>query len=75
MNAYGPDVIAQLRALDARIDALVQRNRRLDEDNRNLRLQQEQSANERSQLLAKNEQARARVEAMIARLKSLEQNT
>ena len=49
--------------------------RRLSEENRSLRLQQEQLANERSTLLAKNEQARARVEAMIARLKSLEQHT
>ena len=41
----------------------------------NLRSQQEQLNGERSQLLAKNEQARTRVEAMIARLKSLEQHT
>ena len=32
------------------------------------------SVSERANLLAKNEQARSRVEAMIARLKSLEQN-
>ncbi len=32
-------------------------------------------SSERSTLLAKNEQARTRVEAMIARLKSLEQHT
>ncbi len=30
---------------------------------------------ERAQLLAKNEMARSRVEAMISRLRSLEQNT
>ena len=40
-----------------------------------LRQQQEQLAGERAQLLAKNEQARSRVEAMITRLKSLEQHT
>ena len=38
-------------------------------------LQLEQLVAERSQLLAKNEQARSRVEAMITRLKSLEQHT
>jgi len=32
-------------------------------------------ASERAQLLAKQEQARTRVEAMISRLKSLEQHT
>jgi cell division protein ZapB len=49
--------------------------RRLSEENRSLRQQQEQLVGERSALLAKNEQARTRVEAMIARLKSLEQHT
>jgi cell division protein ZapB len=35
---------------------------------------QEQLMAERANLLAKNEQARSRVEAMINRLKALEQN-
>ena len=48
---------------------------RLGEENRSLRQQQEQLSGERAQLLAKNEQARSRVEAMITRLKSLEQHT
>ena len=55
------------------IEAAV-RITRLEQENRSLRHQQEQLVNERSQLLAKNEQARTRVEAMIARLKSLEHN-
>ena len=48
---------------------------RLADENRSLRQQQEQLVGERAQLLNKNEQARSRVEAMIARLKSLEQHT
>lgn len=69
------DVLAQLRAINARVDALVERLQHLSAENRSLRQQQELLATERSQLLAKNEQARSRVEAMIARLKSLEQHT
>ena len=69
------DLIAQLRAVAASVDTLVERTRLLAAENRGLRQQQEQLAGERSQLLAKNEQARMRVEAMIARLKSLEQHT
>ena len=46
------------------IDALITR----------LRLSQEQLSGERAGLLARNEQARSRVEAMIQRLKSLESN-
>lgn len=67
--------LAQLRALAARVEALVERTQRLTDENRSLRHQQEQLIGERSQLLTKNEQARSRVEAMIVRLKSLEQHT
>lgn len=63
-----------LSAIDERIDRLLGLCRSLQEENRSLRASQEQLANERAQLLARNEQARSRVEAMIARLKSLEQN-
>jgi cell division protein ZapB len=58
----------------ARVDQLVELCRRLSEENRSLRQSQEQLANERAGLIARNEQARARVEAMIGRLKSLDQN-
>jgi cell division protein ZapB len=58
----------------ARIDELVELCRRLGEENRSLRQSQEQLASERAGLIARNEQARNRVEAMIGRLKSLEQN-
>jgi cell division protein ZapB len=68
-------LIDELQNLSARLDELAMQARRLGEENRSLRLQQEQLVNERSTLLAKNEQARMRVEAMIARLKSLEQHT
>jgi cell division protein ZapB len=68
-------LIDELQNLSARLDELAVQARRLGEENRSLRLQQEQLVNERSTLLAKNEQARMRVEAMIARLKSLEQHT
>jgi cell division protein ZapB len=68
-------LIAELLSLSTRLDELTAQARRLGEENRSLRTQQEQLVGERSALLAKNEQARARVEAMIARLKSLEQHT
>ena len=53
----------------------MDRCQRLADENRSLRSQQEQLIGERSQLLAKNEMARSRVEGMITRLKSLEQHT
>ena len=58
-----------------KVDDLTALARRLQDENRSLRQQHESLAGERAALLAKNEQARTRVEAMIARLKSLEQHT
>jgi cell division protein ZapB len=60
--------------LRQRIDLLLDAVQRLADENRQLRATQEQWVSERAALIAKNEQARSRVEAMIQRLKSLEQN-
>jgi cell division protein ZapB len=63
-----------LLAIGDRVDRLLELCRVLQEENRSLRHSQEQLSTERAQLMARNEQARSRVEAMILRLKSLEQN-
>jgi len=67
-----PSTLAELNEVSGRIDRLLELCQRLAEENRSLRLSQEQLSAERSNLLAKNEQARSRVEAMIARLRALE---
>jgi cell division protein ZapB len=66
--------LTQMQQLAARIDKLLELTRRLADENRSLRQGQEQLVNERAQLLNKNELARSRVDAMISRLKSLENN-
>jgi len=68
-------VDAELKRLDRRIDELVATVGQLKEENRALRQRQELLMNERAGLLQKNEQVRARVEAMIGRLKSMEQGS
>jgi cell division protein ZapB len=68
------DTHAQLLQLSARVDKLLELTRRLADENRSLRHGQEQLIGERAALLSKNELARSRVEAMISRLKSLENN-
>ena len=65
---------SELAALSQQLDRLLDHVQRLTEENRSLRHSQEQLANERAGLLARNEQARGRVEAMIQRLKALESN-
>ena len=67
-------VESELRSLAEKVERLVSTNVRLHEENRSLRAANAEVAQERAALLAKNEQARARVEAMILRLKALEQN-
>ena len=67
-------VEGELKALADKLDRLLSTNARLHEENLSLRTSQAQLSQERAALLAKNEQARARVEAMISRLKALEQN-
>ena len=66
--------VTTLAEISAQVDRLVDTCRRLSEENRSLRQSQEQLASERAGLIARNEQARMRVEALISRLKSLEQN-
>ncbi|MBL8244199.1 MAG: TIGR02449 family protein [Rhodanobacteraceae bacterium] len=67
-------VESELKSLADKLDRLLATNARLSEENRSLRSAHEQLAQERAALVAKNEQARGRVEAMINRLKALEQN-
>ena len=64
----------QIEALTAQLDRLHVLCRQLLEENKSLQANQEQLIAERATLLSKNEQARSRVEAMINRLKLLEQN-
>jgi cell division protein ZapB len=64
----------ELDALGQRLDRLLETVRRLHEENRSLRHSQEQLATDRANLMARNEQARGRVEAMIQRLRALESN-
>lgn len=64
----------QIAEISRQVEQLVALAHRLAEENRSLRASQEQLMAERANLLAKNEQARSRVEAMINRLKALEQN-
>jgi cell division protein ZapB len=70
----GNDMLTELREIGGQLDRLLELCQRLAEENRSLRVSQEQLSAERANLMAKNEQARSRVEAMIARLRSLENN-
>jgi len=63
----------ELKRLEKRLEELVATVNQIKEENRALRQRQDALTSERAGLLQKNEQVRARVEAMIGRLKSMEQ--
>ncbi len=62
----------ELQQLEGRIDELTALIAQLRTENRALRQRQDSMMMERATLLQKNEQVRARVEAMIGRLKAME---
>ncbi len=63
----------ELKQLEKRLEDLISSVAQMKEENRALRQRQETLTAERAGLLQKNEQVRGRVEAMIGRLKSMEQ--
>jgi len=66
---------ADLHALIAKFDLLLQRLEQLKAENRLLRANEKNWREERAHLIEKNEMARHKVEAMILRLKALEQDS
>ena len=64
----------QLTQLELQIDELLVLTQVLGKENRALRTQQKNWSTERAKLIEKNELAKSRVESMITRLKTLEQD-
>ena len=64
---------SDLKRLEDRLDDLVKICNQLQSENKSLKEKQETLSRERAAMVQKNEEVRARVEAMIVRLKSMEQ--
>jgi cell division protein ZapB len=62
-----------LERLERQVEALIAGCQRLHEENHSLRTHQETLIAERAELIEKTEQAKARVEAMLDRLKAMEE--
>ncbi|OUR92781.1 TIGR02449 family protein [Gammaproteobacteria bacterium 42_54_T18] len=65
----------RLNAIESRVDELVALCNEYKRHNTSLRTRESQLNEERSNLLRKNDMARTKVEGMITRLKSLEQDS
>ncbi|MGW8302864.1 MAG: TIGR02449 family protein [Desulfobacterales bacterium] len=61
-----------LKKLETRVDELIKAVERLQQENKTLRNSQTHLMTERTELIEKTELARTKVEAMIKRLKALE---
>jgi len=61
-----------IKKLEDRVDDLIKAVERLQQENKDLRQNQSSLMTERGQLIEKTELARTRVEAMISRLKAME---
>lgn len=61
--------------LESRVDEFIDLCDEYERHNRSLKSRESQLAEERANLMKKNDMARAKVEAMISRLKALEQDS
>ena len=62
----------ELKRLEKRLEELIATVHRLKDENRALRHRQDSLAAEKTTVMNRSEQVRARVEAMIGRLKAME---
>lgn len=67
--------LTELSTLTRKVDDLIALCNRLRQENRILQASELAWKQERAQLIERNEMARARVEAIISRLRALEQET
>ena len=65
-------VDVEFKRLEKRLEELVSTVHRLKDENRALRARQDSLAAEKTTIMNRSEQVRARVEAMIGRLKAME---
>ncbi|MEQ5836069.1 TIGR02449 family protein [Marinobacter halodurans] len=65
---------SELQALADKVDRLIARCQKLEQENASMRQMQDDWNRERAQLMQKNDLARNKIEAMIGRLRALEQH-
>lgn len=72
MSQIEKDSSTELEALEAKLDALIAEYNAVKNENKSLKTKQDALVKEKAKLLEKTTLAKARVEAMIARLKAME---
>lgn len=72
MSNSAKDQSTELKDLEEKLDELIAQYQAMKNENHSLKIKQDALVKEKAKLLEKTTQARARVEAMIARLKAME---
>ena len=75
MTQSEKDPSNELEALEAKLDTLITQFNAVKSENKSLKVKQDSLVKEKAKLLEKTTQAKARVEAMIARLKAMEHDS
>ena len=75
MSQSEKDPSTELAALEAKLDALIAQYNQMKNENKSLKIKQDALVKEKAKLLEKTTLAKARVEAMIARLKAMEHDS
>jgi cell division protein ZapB len=75
MSHSEKDPSSELADLEAKLDALIAQYNLVNSENKSLKIKQDALVKEKAKLLEKTTLAKARVEAMIARLKAMEHDS
>ncbi|WP_446809848.1 TIGR02449 family protein [Methylomonas sp. 2BW1-5-20] len=75
MSQTEKDPSTELEALEAKLDTLIAQFNHVKSENKSLKVKQDALVREKAKLLEKTTLAKARVEAMIARLKAMEHDS
>ena len=72
MTNLEQDRSLELKALEEKLDQLIEQYNSVKDENHSLKIKQEELVRQKAKLLEKTTLARTRVEAMITRLKAME---
>ncbi|NBV74849.1 MAG: TIGR02449 family protein [Methylococcaceae bacterium] len=75
MSTADKDPSSELEALEAKLETLISQFNLVKNENKSLKTRQDALVKEKAKLLEKTTLAKARVEAMITRLKAMEHDT
>jgi cell division protein ZapB len=75
MSPLNVKQVTELKLLEEKLETLIQQFNAVKDENRSLKVKQEELVREKAKLMEKSSLVKARVEAMIIRLKAMEQSS